>query len=161
MVSFSLWRIAAETKAYKATDLSGVGAAKYPGRWNAPGEHVVYTATSIPLAVLETTSHIDSSGLPLNRFLIKIQVPLKVWNAREEADPAELDPGWSSLPAGKASVDFGSRWYISRKSALLCVPSVIVPEVRVVLINATHDGARLITATSIRPFVYDTLFRRR
>src|SRR5829696_6752275 len=107
MVSFSLWRIAAETKEHKAADLSGAGAAKYPGRWNAPGEYVVYAAESIPLAVLETAAHIDSGGLPLNRFLIKITVRPKVWDAREEVDPAKINPAWSTVPAGRVSADIG------------------------------------------------------
>lgn len=159
MVSFRLWRIAAETKEYKADDFSGAGAAKYPGRWNAPGEYVVYAAESISLAVLETAAHIDSGGLPLNRFLTRIEVPVKVWNAREQIDSAKIDAAWCAVPAGKASADIGSNWYKSRKSALLSVPSVIVPEARVVLINAAHADTKLLTAQTVRPFEFNKLFR--
>lgn len=159
MVSVSLWRIAAETKEYKADDLSGVGATKYPGRWNAAGEHVVYAADSIALAVLETAAHIDSGGLPLNRFLIRISVPQKVWDARDEVGPAKIDPAWCALPAGRASAEVGSNWYKSGNSALLLVPSVIVPEARAVLINATHPDAKQITAQAIRPLEFNKLFR--
>jgi len=159
MVSFSLWRIAAETKDYSATDLSGSGSAKYPGRWNALGEYVVYAAPSIPLAVLETAAHIDSGGLPLNRFLVKISVPRKVWDARAKIDAAKIDPAWRAVPAGKASADIGSNWYKSARSALLLVPSVIVPEARAILINATHADAKLMKAETIRPFEFNKLFR--
>lgn len=159
MVSISLWRIAAETRDYKADDLSGGGAAKYPGRWNAPGEYVVYAAKSLALAVLETAAHIDSSGLPLNRFVIRVSVPLKVWETREVIDPANIDPGWCAVPAGKASVDIGSRWYKSSKSALLSVPSVILPEEHAILINATHADAKKIKGETIRPFEFNKLFR--
>lgn len=158
-VSISLWRIAAETRDYKADDLSGGGAAKYPGRWNAPGEYVVYTAKSLALAVLETAAHVDSSGLPLNRFVIQISVPRNVWEAREVVDPANIDPAWCAVPAGKASVDVGSAWYKSSKCALLSVPSVIVPEEHAVLINATHRDASLIKAETIRSFEFYKLFR--
>lgn len=158
-VSISLWRIAAETKEYKANDVSGGGAAKYPGRWNASGEYVVYAATSLALAVLETAAHIDSSGLPLNRFVVEITVPIKVWNARQEIKLSDIDPAWCAVPAGKASVDIGSKWYKSAESALLLVPSVIVPEERAVLINATHPGAKGIKVETIRPFEFNKLFR--
>lgn len=158
-VSISLWRIAAETRDYKADDLSGGGASKHPGRWNAPGEYVVYTAESLALAVLETAAHIDSAGLPLNRFVLKVSVPSKVWDARETLDPAKIDPAWCAVPAGKASVDIGSVWYKSSKSALLLVPSVIVPEAHAVLINATHADAKKIKAAIIRPFEFNRLFR--
>jgi RES domain-containing protein len=159
-VSFTLWRIASETKQYKANDLSGGGAAKYPGRWNASGEYVVYAARSIALAVLETAAHVESSGLPLNRFVVKITLPLKVWTARQELKLSEIDPAWSAVPAGKASVDIGSNWYKSGASALLLVPSVIVPEEHAVLINATHPDAKVVKAKTIRPFEFNKLFRK-
>lgn len=158
-VSVSLWRIAAETKEYKANDISGGGAAKHPGRWNASGEHVVYAAKSLALAVLETAAHVDDSGLPLNRFVVKIKVPIKVWNARQEIKLSGIDPAWCAVPAGKASVDIGSTWYTSGGSALLLVPSVIVPEERAVLINATHPDAKRIRAETIRLFEFNKLFR--
>ena len=154
-----LWRIAAETREYRADDLCGAGAAKYPGRWNAPGEYVVYAATSISLAVLETAAHIDSSGLPLSRFVVRMNVPAKLWRAREEFDPARIDAAWCAVPAGRASIDLGSAWYRSGRSVLLLVPSVIVPEERAVLIRAPHRDASLITARTVRPFDYNALFR--
>lgn len=39
-----LWRIATETRRYKATDLTGGGAAASPGRWNEDNQPVVYAA---------------------------------------------------------------------------------------------------------------------
>ena len=77
-----LWRIATETRSYKADDLSGKGAAVNPGRWNEEGQTVVYCALTIAMAVLETSAHIDSKGLPLNRFLIALDIPVEVWSAR-------------------------------------------------------------------------------
>jgi RES domain-containing protein len=70
-----LWRVAAETRIYPAIDLSGAGAAEHPGRWNDDKEPVVYCAPMIAMAVLETTAHVDDSGLPLNRFLAWISTP--------------------------------------------------------------------------------------
>ena len=51
-----LWRIATETREYRAIDLSGAGAARDPGRWNAAREPVVYCAPTIAIAVLETAA---------------------------------------------------------------------------------------------------------
>ena len=159
-VAITLWRIAAETREYKANDLSGRGAAKYPGRWNARGEHVVYAATSLSLAVLETAAHIDDSGLPLNRFVVRLTVPIATWNARQELKWSVIDPAWCAIPAGRASVDLGSAWYKSAKSALLLVPSVVVREENAVLINATHPDAKGIKAKTVRRFEYNGLFRK-
>src|ERR1700751_4608637 len=102
-LSVKLWRIAAETREYAATDLTGAGAAKHPGRWNDYKEAVVYCAPTIAMAVLETAAHVDDSGLPLNRYLVEIELPDVMWAPREEADVAKLPAAWASIPAGRSS----------------------------------------------------------
>lgn len=156
----NLWRIAAETKRYAADDLNGKGAALRPGRWNDEGQPVVYAALAPAHAVLETVAHIDDGGLPLNRFLVRIEVAERVWQAREERGTDELPATWSAIPAGRASVEIGSKWLASGASAILLVPSVIVPEEWVALVNPGHPAARSIVAHAVRRFEYDRLFRR-
>jgi RES domain-containing protein len=153
-----LWRIAAETRKYAATDLSGRSAAASPGRWNDK-EPVVYCAPTIAMAVLETAAHIDDVGLPLNRYLIRIDVPDAVWAQREELDAARLPAAWSAIPAGRASVKVGSEWLSSLRSAVLLAPSAIVPEEWASLINPRHPKAAAITAKVVRRFEYNRLFR--
>jgi RES domain-containing protein len=154
-----LWRIAASTRSHAADDLSGAGAAKRPGRWNAEGEPVVYCAAVASLAVLETAAHVDSAGLPLNRFLIEIDVPAATWARRKTLRAASLDASWAAVPAGLVSVRAGSAWLKSNSSALLQVPSVIVPEEFATLINPAHPDAAGITARVVRRFGYELLFR--
>ncbi len=154
-----LWRIAAETRLYRADDLSGAGAAKSPGRWNDIGEPVLYTAPAISLAVLETAAHIDDGGLPLNRYLLELEVPEDVWAMREAIDVAALPPAWAAIPAGQASVKAGSAWHASQRSPILLVPSVVVPEESAALINPQHPAAARITARVLRLFEYNRLFR--
>ena len=136
-----LWRIATETRSHAANDLSGTGAALRPGRWNQSGDRVVYCAESIALAALETTAYVDAGGLPLNRFVVEIEVPDAVWKSRQQLLPEQLDAGWSAVPAGLASIAVGSRWIAQGSSALLLVPSVIVPEECAVLVNPAHADA--------------------
>ncbi len=154
-----LWRIAAETREYKACDLSGGGAAKYPGRWNSDKEPVIYSAPTIAIAVLETAAHVDDAGLPLNRYLIEIDVPDDVWAQREEMGVSKLPATWAAIPAGHASVKIGSDWLTSLRSPILMVPSVIVPEEWASLINPRHTEASRITAKVVRLFEYNRLFR--
>jgi RES domain-containing protein len=154
-----LWRIAAETRKYPAADLSGAGAAEHPGRWNDDKEPVVYCAPTIAMAVLETAAHVDDSGLPLNRFLVGIDVPDRVWARRKAIDTATLPPTWAAIPAGRASVKIGSQWLASRRSPILMVPSVIVPEEWASLINPRRPDAATITANVVRLFDYNRLFR--
>lgn len=154
-----LWRIASETRQYGAADLSGAGAAAKPGRWNAIGEAVLYAAPTIAMAVLETAAHIDDAGLPQNRFLVRIDVPEKMWRARITLGVDALPVAWAAIPAGRTSVGFGSRWIREGASALLEVPSVIVPEETVVALNATHPEIERLKATVVRRFDYPRLFR--
>ena len=156
-----LWRIAAETRRYAADDLSGGGAATHPGRWNADKQAVLYAAPSIALAVLETAAHMDDAGLPLNRYLVRIDVPDDVWSAREELDASALPVTWSAIPAGRASIKLGADWLTSLRTAILLLPSVIVPEERVALINPGHPASARLTATIVRQFDYKRLFRPR
>jgi RES domain-containing protein len=155
----NLWRIAAETRKYAADDMSGAGAALSPGRWNEEFQPVVYTAPTIAMVVLETAAHIDSAGIPLNRFLVRIEVPERVWSARETVDVASLPPTWAAVPAGSASARFGSRWLTEARSAILLVPSVIVPEEVIALVNPLHADADEFAATVIRRFEYNLLYR--
>ena len=154
-----LWRIPADTRQYRADDLSGGAAAKRPGRWNDSGEPVIYAAPAISMAVLETAAHIDDVGLPLNRYLLEINVPDDVGFLAEELDDASLSPAWSAIPAGRASVKIGSAWLTALRSPILFVPSVIVPEEHIALVNPKHPDCKSITARIVRRFEYNRLFR--
>jgi RES domain-containing protein len=154
-----LWRIATETRRYRADDLSGRGAATHPGRWNDDGQAVLYCAPAIAMAVLETAAHIDTTGLPLNRFLVAIDVPDAVWAARTILSSATLPVTWRAIPAGSASVAAGSRWWTAGASAILEVPSAIVPEEPACVLNPGHADAAAFSATVVRAFEYDLLFR--
>jgi RES domain-containing protein len=155
-----LWRIAAETRSHRADDLGGVGAARWPGRWNDEGEPVVYCAPTIAMAVLETAAHVDDAGLPLDRYLVEIRVPDGIWARREELMTARLPATWDAIPAGRASLRLGSEWLSSLRSSILLVPSAIVPEEPVALINPRHPDAARVTARAVRRFEYNRLYRR-
>jgi RES domain-containing protein len=154
-VTVVLWRIATDTREYEAHDLSGKGAERTGGRWNRPGRPVVYTASSAALACLETVVHLNAGDLPLNRFLVRIEVPDALWQVRQTLAPADLPVGWSAVPEGKVSLDAGDRWLKEASTALLAVPSVIVPEEFNVLIDPLHPNAKKIHAAKVRPWLYD------
>lgn len=151
-MSVALWRIAATTTRYAADDMSGNDAKDTGGRWNPVGLAVTYCSASIALAVHETIVHLRSGGLPLNRYLVRIDVPDAVWNSRRILAPPV---GWDALPAGMVSVQAGAEWLQSKQSALLEVPSVVVPEESNVLINPAHPDAARIVAIAVRKWHYD------
>lgn len=154
-----LWRIAQETREHRADDLSGLGAAKTGGRWNSVGKPVIYTSRSVALAYLETLAHIGRE-VPRNRFLVRIVVPDKVWDQALWAKEKDLPKTWRAEPTGIGSVGFGDKWLAAGKSALLCLPSVIVPEDINVLINPNHEDAGSLQARVHRQLLYDTRLLR-
>src|SRR5690606_5935996 len=103
------------------------------------GLPLVYSSGNIALACLETLVHIKLS-LPLNRYLIQIDIPLDVWNARMIL-AAPLPVGWDAEPAGTTSITKGDQWIFGGTTAILEVPSVLVPEESNFLINPSHPTA--------------------
>ena len=152
----SAWRIGIDTPKYVAEDLSGGGAKKTGGRWNREGNPLVYASSSIALACLETVVHMGSPTLPLNRYLVRIDIPDAVWAARQCIDFDTAPVGWDALPEGRVSLNFGDVWLKEQRSAVLMVPSVIVPEEQNVLINPAHPDAPRIKATKLRKWLYDS-----
>lgn len=155
----SVWRIATDTPDYEADDLSGAGAKATGGRWNAIGTPLVYSSSNIALSALETLVHLRAGSLPLNRYLVRIDIPDDIYSAAENLGAGSAPVGWDALPAGRASIAYGSDWVASKRSACLIVPSLIVPEERNILINPTHPDAGRLSATKIRKWLYDARLR--
>lgn len=136
-----LWRLARRPHAA----LDGEGARRFGGHWNSPGQALVYTAADAALTVLDVRVHLD---LPLE-LLPDDYVLLGI-------DTAELEPETGPLPTDPAQCrDVGDRWLREARSALLSVPSVIVPESHNVLINPHHPDAAAIRIVSQRSWTFD------
>jgi RES domain-containing protein len=154
-----VWRIAADTPDYGADDLTGKGAEKTGGRWNRKGTPLVYCASSISLACLETLVHLAGADpLPLNRYLVRIPISGTAWRKRVVFDPA-VNVGWDAQPAGLVSLDWGTHWAKSSSSLLAEVPSVNVPEEVNILINPGHGEIARLRATKLRSWSYDSRHR--
>jgi len=95
-LSQTVWRIATDTPAFDADDLSGAGAKATGGRWNAAGVAAVYTSQTRALACLETVVHLNAGGLPLNRYLVEVRIPDKVWANAQTTNSASLPVGWDA-----------------------------------------------------------------
>lgn len=140
--------------------MTGTGAKLSGGRWNDVGVPMVYTASTRALACLETIVHLNAGGLPFNRYLVEVEIPDDLWSAAEVVNATSLPIGWDAEPAGNVSVDFGSVWVAPVSSAVLRVPSVIVPEEENILINPVHPDATRIVARKVRRWLYDPRLRQ-
>ncbi|QJD99258.1 RES family NAD+ phosphorylase [Massilia forsythiae] len=149
-----LWRIATDTPDYTSDDMTGTGAKISGGRWNRPGTAMLYCGTNISLAVLETFVHLKAGGLPLNRYLVEINVHDDVWN--KAVDMRNPPVGWDAIPAGTVSLNTGDNWIRANTSALMVVPSVIVSEEYNVLINPLHSDTKTFQVRKVRKWTYDS-----
>ena len=138
-----VWRLA--RRPFAALD--GLGAHRYGGRWNRPGQAVVYTSQNLSLALLEIVVHLElqAERLPPDYVKIEIEVPDEVACERIERLPEK------SLEM----VDLGARWYASATTVGLVVPSVIVAEENNLLLNPAHPDFSRLRIASPRPFRLD------
>lgn len=103
---------------------------------------MIYASISRSLACLETVVHLSGGyALPLNRFLIEIEIPSAIWKTRNRFAPRDC-PGWDAEPAGKVSLDWGTSWIHAKTTLIAEVPSIVVPEESNILINPLHRDSR-------------------
>jgi RES domain-containing protein len=131
------WRIIKQKHSKSA--FTGEGARLYGGRWNSPGTAMVYAAESQALAVLEMLIHLDSSELLRKYLLFEV--------AMDEADVMDLDRSvlprnWKESPPPAHVQRIGDNWVASEASAVLRVPSTLVPGECNFLLNPKHKNFR-------------------
>src|SRR5207247_264007 len=150
-----VWRLC--RRAHAAPD--GEGARRYGGRWNQRGTALIYTSASGSLAALEYFVHLDPEDAPPDLILIPADIPPSP--AIKELRVEELPADWRSLPAPDALAHLGTSWARQLQSAVLSVPSAMVPEERNYLLNPAHPEFRKITFAPARPFSFDPRMRKR
>lgn len=134
-----VWRVCRQPFA----DLSGEGARLFGGRWNSPGRPVIYAAESAALAVLEVRVHLDLEWDVVPDDYVLVAIDLQTLTPEIVAD-TPADP-----------IGVGNAWLASGRSALLRVPSVIVPESSNILINPRHPDIAVISIARTRSFAFD------
>jgi hypothetical protein len=110
------------------------------------------------MAVLETATHIRPGSLPLGRYVLSIDIPEDLWDTRLQVPASALPVGWDSVPGSIIAVEFGGKWYTANQSLILELPSAIVPEAPILVINGSHTDANRLTAKTVRRFEYERVF---
>ena len=114
------------------TAFSGAGARLYGGRWNSVGVSIVYTSSTIALALLEWRAHLAQWPAP-PVYIFEIQ-----FDSCLILSPTRFPKGWMRTPAPRTNAAIGDKWAKSGKSAILKLPSAIVPSEYNYLINPNH-----------------------
>lgn len=131
------WRIVQAHVADRA--FSGEGARRYGGRWNSKGFAVIYTSSSISLAILEILVHIQIYDILEEYVYIPVEFDQQLSLALK---PAELPGNWEKDSSPLVIKQIGDSWVESRQSLILEIPSAIVPAEKNHLINPAHPDFR-------------------
>jgi len=143
------WRIVKEK--YAATAFSGEGAARTGGRWNSRGKRAVYTSSTKSLAALETLVHLNPRVI-FRYAAISIEFDDSLV---EKVSLAALPAGWREEPPPAATQKIGDEWLQSTRSAVLELPSVIIPEESNYLLNPSHPDYPKISIAPSQLFAFD------
>jgi RES domain-containing protein len=143
------WRIVKAAHADRA--FTGEGAQRVGGRWNSPGVPVVYASEHKSLAVLEMLVHLDPRDAP--RY---VTFRLEFDEALVERRPADrLPSGWREEMPARAARLVGDAWVRAGRSAVLAVPSALIPEELNYLLNPAHPDFKRIALGKPTPLVLD------
>ncbi len=144
------WRILKPQHASAAFD--GEGARRYGGRWNSPGVPLVYTASTKALAALELLVHLPSAQVLAAFVCLRIEFDERLMHRLENP---ELPPLWRADPPPLAARAIGDQWQRAGGSAILEVPSAIVPEECNYLLNPAHPHFQNIAIGEVEKFYFD------
>lgn len=145
----TVWRLV--TRRFADTAFTGDGARLYGGRWNRKGIPMVYTAGSQSLAMLEML--VQDEPLRANYVMIPATLPDTL--LIEHIDMARLPDDWRALPARESLQAMGTEWARLKNSAVLAVPSVVIPAETNYLLNPVHPAFAEIEIGIAQPFITD------
>lgn len=145
--TLTLWRIS------NHADLTGAGGMLASARWHTAGKPIVYLAESPAGALLEVLIHleIDEAHRPATYQLLKVEAEDSI--APDGIDIASLPANWAANEAETQAK--GDAWLRSGATALLRVPSAIVPETSNWLLNPRHPDATRVRIAHVYKTPFD------
>lgn len=146
-----LWRI--DRLAFP-DKFSGFGAYLTPGRWHLRGNRVIYTSEAASLAALEYLAHLKPDTIPADISMLEFEVPDDISIEHQNA-PETLNLDWRGLHLPVELQTFGTHWLVECRTAILAVPSAIIPSETNFLLNPAHPEISRMRIVGEEPFFYD------
>jgi RES domain-containing protein len=144
-----VWRIA--RAAHAACD--GAGARRHGSRWTPRGVPAVFTSATLSLAALERFVHSDSDLEPVDLVAILVDIGENI--SIESVNLGDVPPDWRSFPAPPALAVIGDQWLRASRTAVLSVPSVVIPHERNFVLNPIHREFADLSIGRSEPFSFD------
>lgn len=143
-----LWRIS------NHQTLDGRGGLTASARWHTQGRPVVYFAETPASALIEALVHLElaPASFPRSYRLLKANAP----DSLPQQAVAETDLSKDWIHDAVVTRTIGDEWLASKATALLRVPSAIVPETSNVLLNPEHADAASLLIIWHEEFSWDT-----
>ena len=114
---------------------------------------MIYTASTLSLAALETLVHFAIDTAPVDYNALTIRVPD---DAVENVAKKELPADWYATPPPAACQQLGARWAANAQSLGLAVPSAVVPSETNILLNPLHPDFANVVLEKQEPFLFDS-----
>ncbi len=143
------WRIVPANRAVDA--FVGEGARRFGGRWNSPGLAVVYGSAHKSLAALEQLVH-RPPHLPNLFKAFRFEFPETLL---EVVPPRSWPRDWRLSPPTPAAQQVGDAWVRANGSAVLAVPSSIIPEELNFILNPAHPDFKKVAVDKPQDFAFD------
>jgi RES domain-containing protein len=144
-----VWRIAGV--AYAAFD--GEGARRYGSRWTRKGLPAVFASATLSLAALERFVHTDPDLEPIDLVAIPMEIGASI--AIEAVEAGDLPQDWRAYPAPPSLSIIGERWLRAAHTAVLSVPSAVIPHERNFIVNPAHEDVAKLKIHTAEPFSFD------
>ena len=152
MARITAWRVV--HRKYARTAFDGEGARRSGGRFNSKGTPMVYTADSLALAMLEVMVHVPS----YRQLYDRVAIPLQFDEGLVEVlDRADLPSDWGAAPPSRTTQVLGDAWAREQRSAVLCVPSLVVAHAHNYLLNPDHPAMEAVTVGTAEALRVDPL----
>jgi RES domain-containing protein len=90
-------------------------------------------------------------------IVIGIRIPKSV--AIKKIEEADLPPNWSGPVVNRKTQQIGTKWADSAETAVLSVPSAVVPNEPNYLLNPAHPDFSRVRFSAPKPFVFDRRLR--
>jgi RES domain-containing protein len=141
----------------KYANLSGIGAALAPGRWNRAGQEAIYTSTEIGVPLLEMLAHTSKDSIPSNLALMKLQISGTWINSGIDFfDRRTLGSLYHFQSLAEARAAFRTPMFAKGMDPFaVAIPSVIVPVWNVVLYPRGISFWKHVSLESVEPFQFD------
>lgn len=122
-------------------------------RWNDKGEDVIYASETRSLACLENIVHRSGLIRSDSYCTMVIYIPDELLFSTINLD--DLPDDWNSTELCTRCQQLGSDWFKSKSTALLRVPSAVIPEEYNIVINTKHADFKKIKLITTLPFYFD------